>query len=333
MIILDISSEEFDMQASSPEKDEIIDDLSQESTSESFDNYELPNDNEDTYNSKDGLEIWHRHRTTLQRRTVAENIYRLKKGFTSQALSYSDTPAMAFSNFFTNSMLNIIVDCTNISIEDAGLQYDYITMNDFNKFIGACLLIGLMKGKNVNIREFWSEKYGQKMIIESIGIRKFETITRFIRFDRRSTRNRQDRLAPVRIVWDMLIERCKKLYNPSEQVTVDEQLVIFKGRCPFKVYIPNKPGKYGMKIWALCDASNAYLYNAKVYLGKETVLPEKNQGENIVKTLCIPIYKSGRNITMDNFFTNLSLARFLLTQKLTIVGTVRKNKTFLTLEF
>ena len=36
---------------------------------------------------------------------------------------------------------------------------------------------------------------------------------------------------------------------------------------------------------------------------------------------------------MDNFFTNLSLARFLLTQKLTIVGTVRKNKKFLPNEF
>ena len=32
------------------------------------------------------------------------------------------------------------------------------------------------------------------------------------------------------------------------QLTVDERLVIFWGHCPFKMFIPNKPEKYGMKI-------------------------------------------------------------------------------------
>ena len=103
-------------------------------------------------------------------------------------------------------------------------------------------------------------------------------------FDRRETRNRMDKLAPIRIIWDMFIENCIKHYKPSEQVTVDEQLVTFRGRCSFKMYIPSKPGRYGIKIWALCDAKNAYLVNAKVYLGKELGQPEINQGENVVKT-------------------------------------------------
>ena len=99
------------------------------------------------------------------------------------------------------------------------------------------------------------------------------------------------------------------------------------------MYIPSKPGRYGIKIWALYDAKNVYLINARVYLGKELGHPEVNQGENIVKTLCMLIYKSGRNVTTDNFFTSLSLARYLLDQKITIVGTVRKNKKFLPIEF
>jgi len=32
-------------------------------------------------------------------------------------------------------------------------------------------------------------------------------------------------------------------------VCVDKQLALFRGRCPFKVYIPSKPGKYEIKIW------------------------------------------------------------------------------------
>ena len=34
---------------------------------------------------------------------------------------------------------------------------------------------------------------------------------------------------------------------------------------------------------------------------------------------------SGRNVTMDNFFTSVPLARHLLTKKLSLVGTLRKN--------
>ena len=77
------------------------------------------------------------------------------------------------------------------------------------------------------------------------------------------------------------------------------------------MYIPSKPGRYGIKIWAMCDSANSYLFNAKIYCGKEGAV-QHNQGENVVKYLASPIYKTGRNITTDNFFTTLCLARFLL---------------------
>lgn len=37
----------------------------------------------------------------------------------------------------------------------------------------------------------------------------------------------------------------------------------------------------------------------------------------------------GRNVTTDNFFTSRNLALKLLQHKITLVGTVRKNKRFL----
>lgn len=191
----------------------------------------------------------------------------------------------------------------------------------------------MMKGKNMDAREFWSRKYGQSAVYDSISLDKFEQISACLRFDCRSSRNQSDKLAPIRDVFEKFIKNCQRFYCPSEQVTVDEQLVTFRGRCSFKMFIPSKPGRYGLKIWALCDSKNSYLYNARVYLGKENGKKETNQGENIVKYLCQPIYKSERNVTTDNFFTSLSLARFLLGQQLTIVGTVRKNKRFLTDEF
>ncbi|KAL7402948.1 hypothetical protein ABVT39_022285 [Epinephelus coioides] len=62
------------------------------------------------------------------------------------------------------------------------------------------------------------------------------------------------------------------MYNPGPEVTVDERLVPFRGRCPFKVYIPSKPGKYGIKIWAACDARSSYAWNMQAYMGKTSTV-------------------------------------------------------------
>ena len=45
------------------------------------------------------------------------------------------------------------------------------------------------------------------------------------------------------------------------------------------------------------------------------------------------VYGSGCNITTDNFFTSHSLAKFLLGQNLTLLGTVRKTRKELPSEF
>ena len=107
----------------------------------------------------------------------------------------------------------------------------------------------------------------------------------------------------------------------------DEQLVTFRGRCPFHQYMPSKPGKYGIKIWAVCDSTLHYVLKMDVYKRREIGEPrETNLGSKLELKISEPFKKSGRNITCNNFFTNLKLGRKLLMQNLTIVGTIRKNR-------
>ena len=281
---------------------------------------------------KDG-EKWFHVPVVVQRRVNAENIFTKKPGFIKSALKSAYTPASAFGNFMDEIFLAEIVKYTNIFIEKNRPNTKPITVDQLKVFLGSVLLIGALKGKNSQHREFWSKNYGYEIIKKSISCNRFEEISQCIRFDQKHNRNRKDKLAPIRIIFKKFIEKCKKNYVPSTQMTIDEQLVTFRGRCPFRMYIPSKPGRYGIKIWALCDATNAYLYNAKVYIGKEDGVTEIGQGENVVKWLSEPVLKAGRNITTDNFFTTLSLARYLLSFKTTLVGTVRKNKRFLPPDF
>ncbi|XP_029580542.1 piggyBac transposable element-derived protein 4-like, partial [Salmo trutta] len=113
--------------------------------------------------------------------------------------------------------------------------------------------------------------------------------------------------------------------NPGPEVTVDEQLVPFRGRCPFWKYMPRKPAKYGIKIWVTSDAQSSYAWKMQVYTGKLTSGGlEKNQGTRVV--LDVTDGLRGHNVTCDNFFTSCELSQQLLKRKITIVGTVRKNK-------
>ena len=164
--------------------------------------------------------------------------------------------------------------------------------------------------------------------------RKITKICAHIRFDIRGERKNNQKDAPIEFVWNSIIAKCRDNYVPSEQITVDEQLCTTRGRVGFKTYIPTKPGKYGIKIWVLADAKkNSYLCNAQIYTGKHANTVEKNQGERVVLQLSDPFCHKGRTITCDNFFTTINLAKHLLVKKTALVGTVRKQRTFLPLQF
>jgi len=76
-----------------------------------------------------------------------------------------------------------------------------------------------------------------------------------------------------------------KWYTQYEQITTDEQLVVFRGKCPFCVFIKSKPGKYGIKLWVADDANTFYACNMQVYTGKNDGVREKEQGFSVVKDM------------------------------------------------
>ncbi|GFN93407.1 PiggyBac transposable element-derived protein 4 [Plakobranchus ocellatus] len=77
-----------------------------------------------------------------------------------------------------------------------------------------------------------------------------------------------------------------------------------------------------------------FLLVGKPYLGKVGRTPQVNLGRNTTaRELCEPFFGSGRNLTCDNFFTDMELCKALSTEKLTVVGTLRRNKAFIPPEF
>lgn len=88
-------------------------------------------------------------------------------------------------------------------------------------------------------------------------MKRFFFLLRCIRFDDykdRLCRKEIDNFAAFRDIFELFLANCQNNYTGSEHITIDEQLVAFRDRCLFRVYIPSIPAKYGVKIQTICDA-------------------------------------------------------------------------------
>ena len=243
--------------------------------------------------------------------------------------------------FIDYEIVQIIVECTN---QKAQKYYEEWNNKNSNKqrqwqpvdsvemyaTFGILIIAGALKANRESIHFLWTKKslFSRPIFPASMSRDRFVSIIRFIRFDDFTTRierRKLDKLAPFRNVFEKFVAHCKENYLPNSHLTVDEQLVAFRGKCPFRVYMKSKPAKYGIKIWALVDNDSTYALNLQIYTGKEGNKPEKDQGKRVVLDLVEGI-GTGYGITTDNFFTSIPLASELLNRKLTLCGTMRKNK-------
>ena len=71
---------------------------------------------------------------------------------------------------------------------------------------------------------------------------------------------------------DILQQSFQNAHQPSQQVSVDEAMVRFKGRSSLKQYMSKKPIKRRFKIWCCSDANSGYLQKFQIYTGKEAAL-------------------------------------------------------------
>ena len=134
------------------------------------------------------------------------------------------------------------------------------------------------------------------------------------------------RLGKIQPIIDSLQQSFQSVYSPGKDASVDEAMIPFKGRSSLKQYMPLKPVKRGIKVWALADASNGYMSNFQVYTGRQGNSVEKGLGTNVVTTLTKPYVNSFRHVYFDNFFTSTDLLLELERSNLYGCGTMRINR-------
>lgn len=212
-----------------------------------------------------------------------------------------------------------------------------VDMTELKAFVGLLLYSAVLKSNHQRTSYLFArDGTGCEIFRCIMSENRFVILLLCLRFDNpddRAERQKEDKLAAISFIFNKFVNNCQQLYELSENVTIDEMLVKFRGRSHMISYMPKKPGKYGLLIRALCDAKNSYFYNGYVYTGKGsdgvglTVQAQKL----LVPTQCVlrltkPIEGSNRNVTADNWFSSIQLIDELAKHKLTYVGTMKKNK-------
>ena len=208
---------------------------------------------------------------------------------------------------------------------DENFQFD---IEILQAFLGLCIARGAYKRRDEPLKSLWSSRDGRPLFVGTMSRDTFLLILRYIRFDDKEKRRRgehQDKFQHIRQIWETTVENFRKCYFRQENATIDEQLFPCRARCPFIQYMPQKPAKFGIKFWLMCDAGNFYVLNAAPYIGREGSR-ERNLAQHVVEKLSAPFQGSGINITVDNFFTSYQLARSMREKGFSIVGTLRANR-------
>ena len=109
---------------------------------------------------------------------------------------------------------------------------------------------------------------------------RFESILRTVHFVNNLSISeddkKQDRLWKIR-PWLSILREKFLTVTPEEHHAVDEIMVAFKGKSLMRQYMPNKPHKWGFKIWGRSGVSG-YLYDFDVYQGKTNDVDTSNLG-------------------------------------------------------
>ena len=104
------------------------------------------------------------------------------------------------------------------------------------------------------------------------------------------------------------------MYNPGQNLSVDESLVLFKGRLKSRQYIKTKRPPFGIKLYEL-RTSEGITLDFMVYYGKgmftdDSLNSDMPATERIPAVLMENYLGKGHTLNTDNFSTRPTLASY-----------------------
>ena len=207
---------------------------------------------------------------------------------------------------------------------------------EIRALVGLFYLCGALKQNLHSAKDLFYHDSSCDVFAATMNYRRFYFLCQKVQFDEKETRGerwRMDLFTALRNIFESFNVNCATLRIPSEYLAIDEILDAYRGLVKLKQYNPNKPAKYGLLYRSISDSVVPYTYFTLTYAGK----PETEGSEfyvtgtdeysvYLVDKLSSHVDITGRNVSMDRYFTCVAIAHYLKEKKMMLVGTMRADR-------
>lgn len=240
------------------------------------------------------------------------------------------TPVEYFKKYFTEELLEKMAYFTNLyAVQKQSKNFKHTCSTEIKQFIALHIVMGCLKFSR--IRLYWSPLIGIELFRHSMNSNRFFQLRTHLHFvnNLEIPKECEDKYIKVRLLIETVRHRCLEI-DVEETLSIDEQIIPFKGRLSMKQYIKGKPNPWGFKVYILAGKSGQP-YDFFLYQGSSTDISKVHMKKfgfaaTTVLHLVQRLKSRGHTLFFDNFFTTYQVLEILHAKGINAAGTVRVNR-------
>ncbi|XP_045459219.1 piggyBac transposable element-derived protein 4-like [Melitaea cinxia] len=246
----------------------------------------------------------------------------------------NSTCEYVFNQLFTADMIDYMVERTNAygaALTNANRPHTRYARNsvfratnpdEMKKFLGLTLLNGHIRvPQQRKLFTYDDPLYYHPVFHYTMSCRRYEQILRCLYVADLGAKGS----SKIEGFINTMTQNFRYMFNPGQDRSLDESLLLYRGRLIFRHYIKSKKARYGIKFYILTTA-DGYVLNIKMYSGGEVVEGNERKTDRLVLRLMRPYLLKGHNLYMDNYYNSVTLSQKLLDLKTHTNGTLRKTR-------
>lgn len=198
-----------------------------------------------------------------------------------------------FLKLFPKSLFMWISECTNRRLEILAVKRKTkIKPTDYQEImiVIGCLLV-MSSNRVPHMWMYWSSNktLRNETIASAISQKRFMLIHSKLYFNTPNKPKGAGKAYYMEELINCLLYTFNWARSESTFQSIDESMIKCKARTVMKQYMPLKPVRLGIKGWCRADACTGYVYDFKVYTGKDLVAVEANGtlGERVCEAFYI----------------------------------------------
>lgn len=195
------------------------------------------------------------------------------------AVSGENKPVDYFRMLFDDEILNLVVTETNRYAEEIfcsqGVteksritRWKPVTCEEMLKIITLVFHTGTIKLNR--LQDYWKshQLFNFKCFSSHMSRNRFLLIMLSLHFANNPDSKEivTDRLHKIRPILNFFSRKMANVYYPSKEISLDESMVLWRGRLIFRQYIKNKRHTYGVKLY-MATEPNDIILRTQVYTG------------------------------------------------------------------